>query len=197
MHGLVLASLSPFRKILLENAGLTFGVMPASIDERAIERELEHRKLAPGAVALELARAKALNIAVEPGTHVIGSDQTLSLGDRLFHKPKDMDAAKEHLMAFSGKTHQLDSAVVIARDGKIVWSHLASARMTMRLLSDDFIDRYLTHMGNMALQTVGSYQLEREGIQLFDHIEGDYFTIIGLPILPLLAELRNLGVIDG
>ncbi len=197
MQKLVLASVSPFRKILLENAGLTFSAIAAAIDERAIERDLQHPKPAPGALAMELAKAKALDIAAAPGTHVIGSDQTLSQAERLFHKPATMAEARQHLMAFSGQTHQLDSAVVIACDGKIIWSHLASARMSVRPLTEGFIDRYLAQVGDKALKSVGAYQLEGEGIQLFERIEGDYFTIIGLPMLPLLGKLRELGVVDG
>ena len=195
---LVLASSSPFRRQLLENAGLTFEAIAAEINERAIEAPLESAGATPDAVASELARAKALDVSGRrPGALVIGSDQTMSLGDRVYHKPADMTAARDHLLSLSGKTHRLNSAVAFARDGQIVWEHIAHADMSVRFLTADFVDRHLARVGVRALQSVGAYQLEGEGIQLFTRIEGDYFTIIGLPLLPVLAELRRLGEIDG
>jgi septum formation protein len=150
-------------------------------------------------VALVLATAKATDVSERSGGEatVIGSDQTLSLGDEILHKPADMEAARRHLLKLSGKTHQLNSAVAIVRSGDTVWSHVAVARLTMRELSPAFIGRYLARVGDKALASVGAYQVEGPGIQLFDKIEGDYFTIVGLPLLPLLGELRKLGVIDG
>ena len=195
---LVLASASPFRRALLTNAGLSFEAHPADIDERAVEAPLRDSGVGPEDTALVLAEAKALNVSEKkPGALIIGSDQTLSLGDEVFHKPVDMDGARSHLLRLSGRTHQLNSAVVLAQAGETVWRHVSSARLTMRSLDPGFIGRYLSRIGDKAFLSVGAYQLEAEGIQLFDRIEGDYFTIIGLPMLPLLAELRARGEIDG
>jgi septum formation protein len=195
---LILASASPFRKALLSNAGLDFTAVRPEIDERAAEAPLKDSGASPEDVALVLATAKAGNVSGRnPGTLVIGSDQTLSLGDEIFHKPADVEAARGHLLRLSGRTHQLNSAVVIARDGGTLWSHVGVARLTMRPLDPAFIGRYLARVGDKALASVGAYQIEGEGIQLFEKIEGDYFTIVGLPLLPLLAALRNLGATDG
>jgi septum formation protein len=195
---MILASGSPFRRKLLENAGIGFEAIPASIDERAVEAPLEGSGAAPEDVALVLAEAKALDVsAVNKGAIVIGSDQTLSLDDTIFHKPADMEAARRHLLKLSGKTHHLNSAVVLVRDGETLWRHVRIARLTMRRLEPGFIGRYLSRVGDKALSSVGAYQIEGEGIQLFDEIEGDYFTIVGLPLLPLLAALRDHGAIDG
>ena len=196
-HPIILASRSPFRQMLLRNAGLTFEAIAAAIDERAIEDSLSADRLSPAKVALALAEAKALDVAsARPEALVIGSDQTLSLGERVFHKPADLADAREHLRAMSGRTHELNSAMVLVQNGVIAWRHVSTARLTMRLLSDDFIGRYLDRVGESVLASVGAYQLEGEGIQLFEHIEGDYFTILGLPMLPLLAQLRSMDMID-
>ena len=193
---LVLASASPFRKTLLENAGLTFDVEPAQIDERAVEAALGD--LNPEDVATILAEAKAQDVSERiPGAIVIGSDQTLSLDGAIYHKPADMDEARRRLLALSGKTHDLNSAIVLAKDGETIWRHMSVARMTMRDLDPGFIGRHLSNVGDEALSSVGAYQFEGEGIQLFERIDGDYFAIIGLPMLPLLAQLRDLGAIDG
>lgn len=194
---LILASSSPFRRMLLQNAGLRFDAHPADIDERAIEAPLESRGASPDEVALILAKAKGNEVSSRfPGTLVVGSDQTMSLGERVFHKPRDMADAANHLAVLSGKTHRLNSAVSITRDGEVLWEHVSHAFLTMRELSADFISRHLERVGEKALSSVGAYQLEGEGIQLFEKIDGDYFTIIGLPMLPLLQKLRELGAID-
>jgi septum formation protein len=195
---LFLASKSPFRAAILRNAGLDFRVEAASLDERAAEAPLLQSGAAPEDVASVLAEAKALDVSERfPGALTLGADQTLSLGDELFHKPEDMEAARRHLLKLSGRTHILSSALVLARDGEAVWRHVSAARLTMRKLSPAFIGRHLAKAGDAALSSVGAYQVEGEGIQLFEAIEGDYFTIVGLPLLPLLAELRRLGEIDG
>ncbi|MCV9967359.1 Maf-like protein [Pararhizobium sp. BT-229] len=194
---LVLASASPFRRMLLENAGIRFQAQAAAIDERAIENQIEGSGSSPEEVALVLAEAKARHVGEAfPDDIVIGSDQTMSLGQRVYHKPRDMQEAGDHLMSLSGQTHQLNSAIVLTRGNDILWKHVSSARMTVRTLSADFISRHLERVGEKALSSVGAYQLEGEGIQLFEKIEGDYFTILGLPMLPLLAKLRELRVID-
>ena len=195
---LVLASASPFRRALLKNAGIDFEAQAADIDERAVEAPLLKSGVSPEDAALVLALAKATNVGGErPGALVIGSDQTLSLGDEIFHKPADMEGARRHLLKLSGKTHQLNSAVVIVRDGETLWQHVGIASLTMRSLEPGYIGRYLSRVGEAALTSVGAYQLEGMGVQLFEKIDGDYFTIIGLPMLPLLSALRDLGAIDG
>jgi septum formation protein len=197
MVTLILASKSPFRSMLLKNAGVSFVSEAAYIDERAIEEPLQNSGVTPEDIAMVLAEAKAQDVSARhQGALVIGSDQTLSLQDRVFHKPIDMDDARRHLLAMSGKTHQLNSAVTLAVDGETVWRHISVARMTMRELTPAFIGRHLARVGNNVLSSVGAYQFEGEGVQLFDKIDGDYFTIVGLPLLPLLKELRARGAID-
>ena len=194
---LVLASASPFRRMLLENAGIAFQAKAADIDERAIEGELERQGSSPEEVALILAEAKARNVGQAfPDDIIIGSDQTMSLGARVYHKPRDMNEARDHLLSLSGQVHQLNSGIVLTRGNDILWKHVSSAQMSVRVLRPEFIDAYLARVGKKALSSVGAYQLEGEGIQLFDKIDGDYFTILGLPMLPLLAKLRDLRVID-
>lgn len=184
--------------MLLSNAGLEFEAHAAKIDERAIEAPLEINGASPDTVALVLAKAKAEEVSARfPGALVIGSDQTMSLGEQVFHKPRDMADAGNHLMLLSGQTHRLNSAIAIMRDGDLLWQHVSHAALTMRALSAGFIARHLARVGEKALGSVGAYQLEGEGIQLFDKIDGDYFTILGLPMLPLLGKLRELGALDG
>lgn len=195
---IVLASSSPFRKALLVNAGIDVEAVPATVDERALEAPLRGSGVSPEDVALVLAEAKAVDVSEKkPGALVLGCDQTLSLGDEVFHKPADMEGARRHLLALSGKTHQLNSAAVLARDGLVLWRHVGIASLTMRTLDPAFVGRHLARVGKKALGSVGTYQIEGEGIQLFEKIEGDYFTIVGLPLLAVLAELRHLGAIDG
>jgi len=195
---IILASDSPFRKAMLINAGLDIEAVPADVDERALEAPLQDSGVSPEDVALILAEAKATEVSERrPGALVLGCDQTLSLGDEVFHKPADMEGARRHLLALSGKTHQLNSAAVLCRDGKVLWRYVGIASLTMRKLDPAFIGRHLARVGAKALSSVGAYQIEGEGIQLFEKIEGDYFTIVGLPLLPVLKELRALGAIDG
>jgi septum formation protein len=194
---IILASNSPFRAMILTNAGVPFRAEAANIDERSVEAPLFNSGATAEDVAQVLAEAKAVDVSGRfPGETVVGSDQTLSLGDDVFHKPRNMDEARHHLLRLSGRTHQLNSAIAIARNGDTIWRHVSVARLTMRALSPEFIGRHLVGVGAAALQSVGAYQYEGSGIQLFEKIEGDYFTIVGLPILPLLTELRRLGVID-
>ncbi|PZN47190.1 MAG: Maf-like protein [Proteobacteria bacterium] len=197
-ESLILASGSPFRKALLVNAGVAVEAVPAELDERAVEAPLKDSGASPEDVALVLAEAKAVEVSQRvPGRLVLGCDQTLSLGARLFHKPADMEAARRTLLALSGNTHQLNSAAVLARNGDVLWRYVGVASLTMRHLDPAFIGRHLARVGEKALQSVGAYQVEGEGIQLFERIEGDHFTIVGLPLLAVLAELRRLGAIDG
>jgi septum formation protein len=195
---LILASGSPFRKLLLANAGLEFSAVPAAVDERALEAPLEGSGVTPEEMAQILAEAKATDVSEShPGALVLGCDQTLSLGDRVFHKPRDMEEARRHLLSLSGRTHHLNSAAVLVRDGQTLWRHVGIVSLTMRALDPALIGRHLARVGDKALSSVGAYQIEGEGIQLFEKIEGDYFTIVGLPLLPLLAALREFGAIDG
>lgn len=194
---LVLASTSPFRAALLTNAGLDFRAEAARIDERSVEEPLLSAFATPEDIAVVLAEAKALDVSARnPGALVLGGDQTLSLEGQLFHKPANMEEARRHLLAFSGKTHQLWSALVLVRDGETLWRHVSVANIGVRPLSPQFIGRYLAQVGDMALKSVGAYQYEGAGVQLFDAVDGDYFTIVGLPLLPLLAKLRDMGGID-
>ena len=195
---LILASASASRQMLMRNAGLTFSSIPAQIDERAIDTKLEQEGAAPEVIALELAKAKAIAVSLlHPEAFVIGSDQTMSLGDRIYHKAKDMAQAHANVLSLSGKTHRLNCGVALAKNGTVIWDTVSIAKMTVRELSADYVSRYLERSGSQVLSSVGAYQLEGEGIQLFSSIEGDYFTILGLPLLPLLARLRELRVIDG
>ena len=198
MSQLILASKSPFRAMLMKNAGMEFSSQAAQVDERALEAPLQDSGVTPEDVALILAEAKALDVSSSnKDALVIGSDQTLSLGDKVFHKPANMADARRHLLALSGQTHQLNSAVVLAINNTTVWRHVSVARLTMRKLTPAFIGRHLAKTGDVILSSVGAYQYEREGVHLFDQIDGDYFTIVGLPLIPLLAELRARGAIDG
>jgi len=192
---LVLASASPFRRRMLEAAGLSFRTLPADVDEADIRRHLATSD--PVRIAQTLAQAKAAVVSkAQPHALVIGADQVLAFDNQVFGKAKDVSEARAHLRNLRGHTHELHSAVALAEAGKILWSHTETAHMAMRAFSDAFLDCYLAQMGPRACQTVGAYEIEGRGIQLFERIEGDTFTIIGLPLLALLAELRIRGAID-
>lgn len=196
---LILASGSPYRRKMLEAAGLSFHVVPADVDEVALKRDLaaQSPKPSPAAVADALARAKAQYASDRhPDATVIGADQILALGNELLDKPGDLAAARVQLERLRGKTHRLISAVVVAEAGKVLWTHVDEAVLTMRPFSREFLDRYLAEAGPGLCQVVGAYEIEGPGVQLFERVEGDHFTIIGLPLVPLLAELRARGVID-
>jgi septum formation protein len=188
---LILASQSRARQMLLTNAGITFESIPAAIDERAIQEA--SGITAPAEIACLLAREKALAVARrKPGHFVVGADQTLALGGRLFNKPTNRLEALAQLKALAGHVHELHSAVVVARDGKIMFDHVAVAHLTMRHLGNTEIEAYLRQAGEAVVtSSVGAYQLEGLGVHLFAHIEGDHFTVLGLPLLPLLGFLRN------
>ena len=187
---LILASQSRARQMLLQNAGFDFEPVPADIDERKVQKA--SGLSVPDEIASLLAREKARSVSSQkPGRYVIGADQTLALGERLFSKPGGRDQAAEQLRALAGKTHELHSAVAVARDGKILFADISVARMTMRRLGAAEIDAYLDQAGAAVTTSVGAYQLEGLGVHLFVRIEGDHFTILGLPLLPLLAFLRS------
>jgi septum formation protein len=187
---LILASQSRARQMLLANAGIRFDAVPADIDERAVQ--LASGLRAPGEIASLLAREKALDVSRgQPGKYVVGADQTLALETRLFSKPAGRVAAAEQLRDLAGRSHELHSAVAVVRDGKILFEAVAIARMTMRPLSEAEIRSYLDKAGAAVTTSVGAYQLEGLGVHLFERIDGDHFTILGLPLLPLLAFLRS------
>lgn len=187
---LILASQSSARKMLLANAGLEFKAVTADIDERGIQAA--SKLSSPREIGLLLAREKAKSVSVRhPGSYVIGADQTLALGARLFNKPAGRAQAMAQLRDLAGSSHELNSAVAMARDGKIVFEHVSIARMTMRQMTETELSAYLDAAGDAVTTSVGAYQLEGLGIHLFERIEGDHFTILGLPLLPLLAFLRR------
>jgi septum formation protein len=191
---LVLASSSTARQAILRDAGIRVEVDPADIDERLIEERAD--PAGAGEIAVLLAREKARTVAARrPGRLVLGADQTLALGARRFSKPLDRASAREQLAALSGRTHVLHSAIALVHEGTMLFEDHDSARLTMHAFGDDFIDRYLEEVGSAATASVGGYQLEGAGIQLFERIDGDYFAILGLPLLPLLRYLRRAALL--
>ena len=189
---LVLASKSAIRHALLRDAGVPVEVQPADIDERTIEQQSPARDA--GELAALLAREKARTIAARlPGRLVLGADQTLALGERRFSKPGDRAAARAQLEALRGRTHELHTAVALVRESTIVFEHREVARLTMRAFSDSFLESYLDAVGAAVTASVGGYQLERIGIQLFERVEGEHFVILGLPLVALLQYLRQAG----
>jgi len=190
----VLASKSGSRHAILDAAGIPHEVLPAEIDERKVEGCAADRDA--GQVAALLAREKACAVsALRPGALVIGADQTLALGERRFSKPVDRASAREQLMLLRARTHELHSAIAVARDSVVLLEHCQTARLTMRAFSNAFLEAYLDDVGSAAATSVGAYQLERIGIHLFERIEGDHFVILGLPVLPLLQFLRRQGAL--
>jgi septum formation protein len=187
---LILASQSRARQVLLTNAGIGFEAVPAELDERALQQT--SGLSVPGEIAMLLARAKALAVSSHrPARFVVGADQTLAQGGGLFSKPASRAQAAEQLHALAGRTHELHSAVAVARDGEILFAEVTVAHMTMRALGETDIEAYLDQAGEAVTTSVGAYQLEGVGVHLFERIEGDHFTILGLPLLPLLAFLRS------
>lgn len=191
---LVLASQSRARQMLLTNAGLLFEAQPANINERGV---VAAAKLTdPAAIAKHLSREKALHVSKGRADHyVIGADQTLALGTRQFNKPVGRAQAASQLKSLAGKTHELHSAVSVALDGQVLFDHVAVARMTMRPMDDTAIAAYLDAAGERVTTSVGAYQLEGLGVHLFERIDGDHFTILGLPLPPLLDFLRGRGLL--
>lgn len=187
---LILASQSSARKMLLANAGLEFKAITADIDERGLQAA--SKLSTPREIASLLAREKAKAVSANhPASYVIGADQTLALGDRLFNKPAGRSQALAQLRDLAGNSHELNSAVAVAHDGKIVFDDVSIARMTMREMTEGELSAYLDAAGDAVTTSVGAYQLEGLGIHLFERIEGDHFTVLGLPLLPLLAFLRR------
>ncbi|MCZ2327931.1 Maf family nucleotide pyrophosphatase [Bartonella sp. F02] len=193
---LILASLSSYRAQLLKKAGLNFFVEGSSIDERSVEKKAEIKT--PKKLSHFLASAKAKYVSDRfPNAFVIGCDQILELEGQVFHKVENKKEAYERLCILSGKMHSLHSAVVLFKNGQEIWGDVFSASMTVRPLSSEFIEYYLKRAGTDVLKSVGVYQIEGEGIHLFEKIEGDFFTIVGLPLLPLLSKLRDFNIING
>ena len=187
---LILASQSRARKMLLTNAGIPYEAIPADIDERAVQKD--SGLAAPGEIASLLAREKALSVSSQmPGRFVVGADQTLALGNQLFSKPAGRAQAAEQLRALAGSTHELHSAIAVAQGGRILFADVSIAQMTMRRLDESEIEAYLDQAGEAVTTSVGAYQLEGLGVHLFERIDGDHFTILGLPLLPLLDFLRS------
>ncbi|WP_439572495.1 Maf family protein [Phreatobacter sp.] len=192
----VLASASRTRAAMLAAAGLEVDLVPAAIDERALDAGWTAQGLGPDAIAVRLAEAKARDVAARhPGRLVIGADQTLALGLHRFSKPADMAAARRQLMALRGQVHHLHAGVAVIRDGTVLTATVTTAAMHVRAFADAFLDNYLEAMGPKVLASVGCYQVEGIGIQLFERIDGDWFTILGMPLLPLLAVLRDEGAL--
>ena len=187
---IILASKSASRRTMLGAAGVEFEVRPAAVDERALEARLA--EAGPGEVALALAEAKALSVD-GGGRPVLGSDSVVAVGQRRFDKPASRAQAAEHLRFFSGRTMQLHSAAALALGGRIEWSHAAVATLHVRTLSDAFIEAYLAAEWPEVSQCVGVFRIEALGPQLFESIEGDMFTVLGMPLLPVLGALREFG----
>lgn len=195
----MLASASPVRRRLLEGAGLNIEVMPSGIDEDAVRTALlgEGDDIDPADLAEVLARTKADDVVARTDVrHVVGADQVLAFDGRIFSKPADVDEARAHLLELCGQTHVLHSAAALAEDGEIVWARVDSVRVTLRQFSPTFLGRYMADVGDAVLGSVGCYQLEGLGIQLIEKIEGDYHTVLGIPFLALLQELRARGVLQ-
>lgn len=188
----ILASTSSIRQAMLRQAGVSFSVRPPLTDEAQLKKALSLAN--PKDFAAALADAKANSVSGRESSElVIGADQVLAFDGAIYDKPHDLAMARAHLSALRGKTHELHSALACARGGKIIWRCATTARLTMRPFSEAFIDSYLARIGSEATRSVGAYEFEGEGIQLFEKTEGDYFTILGLPLLPLLAFLRDQG----
>ncbi|MBX7249232.1 MAG: Maf family protein [Caulobacteraceae bacterium] len=192
---LILATGSKARQALLRGAGVSFRAEAARIDEEAVKADLTAHRLDPKAMALALAQAKAVETSRSLDGLVIGADQTLDLGGQLVGKARDLGEARERLAALRGRRHQLHSATAAARDGELLWDDVRTATLTMRNFSDAFLEAYVERNAVAALASVGCYQLEGEGVQLFEKIDGDYFTILGLPLPPLLDFLRERGLL--
>ncbi|BAF86000.1 putative maf protein [Azorhizobium caulinodans ORS 571] len=191
---LLLASRSSARLAVLRGAGLPVEARPVAIDERAIEAEARGTGAAPDDVARVLAQAKALAAsALAPGRVVLGADQTLALGGDILHKPPTLEAARAQVRQLAGRTHVLHAAVAIVRDEEVLFETVETAQLTMRDLSDEAIESYFAAAGPQVIESVGAYQIEGPGLQLFERIDGDHFTILGLPILPVLACFRSEG----
>lgn len=191
---LILASRSAARRTMLTDAGVAFKAVDSGVDEPAIKANFGSDD--PPTLAIELAKAKALAVSrQEPNAWVLGSDQTLAFEGGLVSKAPTLEAARERLRRMRGRIHHLHSGAALARDGTVIWSNVDTAHMTMRDFSDAFLDAYLEAEGETVLASVGAYRLEGMGSQLFDRVDGDYFTVLGMPLWSVLAELRRVGIL--
>lgn len=195
MADVILASGSASRRALLSGAGVEAISIKPNVDEDAAKAAMRADGMSVRDQAMQLAEMKAVKVSRANSGLVIGGDQMLNLDGEAFDKPANLDAAKDHLRKLSGRSHHLETAIVIAENGEPVWRHLARPKLTIRTLSNDFINAYVDQCGDALLSTVGAYQLESRGAQIFTRIEGDYFSILGLPLLPLLDYLRVRGVL--
>ena len=192
----VLASTSAARRTILEHAGLAVQIVPPQIDEKEIKRSIQKNGLDVTTLAVTLAEKKAQSVTRRhAGVLVIGADQVLECGGEVFDKPYDLNTARTQLHTLSARRHELVSAVCIIQDGELLWQTVDKARLWMRPLGEEFVESYLRAAGNTALAGPGGYRVERLGVQLFQRIEGNHFTILGLPLLPLLDYLRTCGVL--
>ena len=192
MADIILATGSASRRALLAGAGVTATSIKPNVDEDSAKAAMRADQMSVRDQAMQLAEMKAVKVSRSNPGLVIGGDQMLSLDGEAFDKPENLEAAKDHLRKLSGKAHRLETAIVIAENGEPVWRHLARPKLTVRALSEDFIFDYVETCGEALLTTVGAYQLESRGAQIFNQIEGDYFSILGLPLLPLLDYLRGV-----
>lgn len=196
MTQLILASGSRTRQKMLADAGVPFTVEVPRVDEEAMKAAMKNEGAKPGDVAEALAELKATRISHKhPDALVVGADQMLACEGLWYDKPHDTEAARAQLRGLRGRTHELVSCAVVVQGGKRIWHHIDSAKLTMRPFSEDFLSEYLEKAGEAVTQSVGGYQIEGVGAQMFTHIRGDYFTILGMPLLPLLDVLRNHGVL--
>jgi septum formation protein len=196
---LILASGSRYRRDMLEKAGVKVRVIPSDVDEARIKNTMleDDPDFEAGMLAQHLAAEKALDVSRKhPQALIIGADQVLVCGGEIFSKPPTAAVARAQLLALRGLTHALPTAIALAQGGKIVWQHLDEPQMTMRMFTEEFLDAYIAAEANVLCDTVGAYQFEGRGAQLFESMEGDLFSVVGLPLLPLLAELRRRGVLQ-
>ncbi len=197
MANLILASKSPYRASMLKNAGLEFDAITAGIDERAVEAPLADSNMSLADIAEILAIAKAQDVSSRFSERIIiGSDQVMEFEGQQLHKPADMEEARRRLLALSGKKHELHSAVVLVQNSEMLWSHVETTTIIFRSLTPEFIGHHLADVGEVALTSVGAYQIEGRGIQLIENIKGDFFSIIGMPLLPLLKQLRSMNILE-
>lgn len=188
----ILASGSQSRRSILEKAGLDFKIIPADVDESVLKSRFTGT---PGDLALHLAEAKALEVSRREECLVLGADQVLDLDGQVYDKARSPEEARDKLLALRGKTHWLRGGLVAARDGQVIWTHQSACKMTVRKFSDAFLEDYLTKAGDILTKGVGAYAFEGVGAQIFDEVEGDYYAVLGLPLLPVLSLLRDEGLL--